>query len=279
MNDPEKVWPALEEMFLQDAREGLPEFSDWGASSLLLPHLNYDSQLVAIRHLLRRNKEEDEALDKEMEELGERARAGCERSNDAYGDRFYTSIYQGAAHSMAAAGMIIPLIESIFRHAFQELRKRSENREPPSAHGRWEQPAEDQWDCRFVWKKGKRTENVVEGILQLSEAVGLRPHLPKDLKPTLQALFEYRNKMFHCGFEWPLDDRQKFEKRIAEANWPGLWFSKATSGGDPWIFYLSEDFIQHALQTIDLIIKGLGHFVQENGVLSPPPTASQVEPS
>ena len=35
--------------------------------------------------------------------------------------------------------------------------------------------------------------------------------LPGDLEITLRALFAYRNKMLHCGFEWSEDETTKFE--------------------------------------------------------------------
>ena len=61
--------------------------------------------------------------------------------------------------------------------------------------------------------------------VQLTEALGLTSHLPNDLKPIFQALFEYGNRMFHCGFEWPVHERRSFENRIAEAGWPSEWFA------------------------------------------------------
>ena len=70
---------------------------------------------------------------------------------------------------------------------------------------------------------------------------------------TLAALFAYRNKMFHNGFEWPMKERHKFSEEIQRRGWPPEWFKKSTSGDQPWIFYMSADFIQHCLDTIDQV--------------------------
>ena len=64
----------------------------------------------------------------------------------------------------------------------------------------------------------------MNGILQLLDAIDMADHMPDDLRPMLSALFEYRNKMFHLGLEWPLEERQRFDKRLSK--WPREWFSK-----------------------------------------------------
>lgn len=95
-------------------------------------------------------------------------------------------------------------------------------------------------------------------------------HLPGDPRPTLQALFEYRNKMFHCGFEWPVDEREQFDNRIKEAKWPFDWFDKATSGGKPWVFYLTDTFINHCLTMVERVIEGIGAFCRKELPPGPP---------
>ena len=40
------------------------------------------------------------------------------------------------------------------------------------------------------------------------------------------------------------------------------WFGRATTGGEPWVFYLSPAFVDHCLGTIDAVIVGLGAFVR-----------------
>lgn len=70
-------------------------------------------------------------------------------------------------------------------------------------------------------------------------------------------LFEYRNKMFHLCLEWPDEERKKFAARIDSGGWTDC-FARAKSGGKPWIFYMSREFIDHCLDTVDRIIEGIG---------------------
>jgi len=103
--------------------------------------------------------------------------------------------------AMSAVGVLAPLIESIFYQSFEGLRRKflEPDKVVFSAHERWQWSSTAQWDCHFVWGKKGARRDIVKGIIQLGEATGLSPHLPADLMPTLQALFEYRNKMFHNG--------------------------------------------------------------------------------
>ncbi len=70
--------------------------------------------------------------------------------------------------------------------------------------------------------------------------------------------------MFHLGFEWPDTERNAFERRIAADGWPQDWFAQASSDGKPWVFYLSDTFVQHCLTMVDQIFAGLGAFVRQN---------------
>ncbi len=264
MNPADKEQEDLLALFERDAGAGIPEISNRDAALVLLPDLDFDAQLLAIRHLLRRHHETDQQLEKEMQDLSAFAhRTGREHYQDDWGELFQISVYQDAAHSMAAVGVLAPLIESIFYQAFQNMPSRLEcGAGRLFSHSRGRLAAADLWDCHFYWKTSGRQKNLVEGILQLTDASGLKPHLPANLRPTLDALLAYRNKMFHCGFEWPVDERRAFEARIRDTNWPSDWFARATRGGDPWIFYMSEIFIEHCLTTIDQVIEGLGAFVR-----------------
>jgi hypothetical protein len=246
----------------------LPEMDSRDAAALLLPDLDDKAQLIAIHSLLSRNRLANKELDDEIKRIEEFARQTSgfrnQRAVDEWVERMHDSVYQDAAHSMAAVGMLAPLIESIFTQAFRGIREQffaTEN--PPSAHPRWQESTEDQWDCHFVWKRGKRCEDLVAGIVQLAKATGLSSHLPNDLRPTLQALFGYRNKMFHNGFEWPVQERTRFKQRITDQGWPSDWFAKSETDKAPWIFYLTDAFIDHCLKTIDQIMDGLGAYVNE----------------
>jgi hypothetical protein len=246
----------------------LPDGDDRDDTALLLPDLDYEAQLIAIRNLLSRNRRADKDLENEIKSIEDYGRRTSGFRNESAVDewlaRVRDSVYQDAAHSMAAVGMLAPLVESIFTQAFRDIREQFfAMQSSPSTHHRWQESTEDQWGCHFVWNRGKRREDLVAGIAQLAEATGLSSHLPNDLRPTLQALFGYRNKMFHNGFEWPVQERAKFKKRITDEGWPSDWFAKSETDEVPWIFYFTDAFIDHCLQTIDDVLDGLGAYVNE----------------
>lgn len=247
----------------------LPEIDSRDAICLVLQDLDYQAQLLAIRGLLWRHKQADEQLEDEIKRIGEYARKSSglrgEHAVDEWVNRLHASVYQDAAHSMAAVGMLAPFVESIFCQSFRGIRQHFFALATSySHHPRWERSSNNGWDCHFLYHaKGKRRTDLVAGIAQLADAVGLISHLPNDWKPTLRALFAYRNKMFHCGFEWPVNERSSFEKYITKDQWPSGWFAKATSGGSPWVFYLTEVFLDHCLATVDRIIDGIGGYVLE----------------
>lgn len=232
-------------------------------------NLDIESQLIAVRGLLARNLEAEEILSNEIRHIEEHAKkvSGIlnEQAVDDWLDRLNHSVYVDAAHSMAAVGMLAPLVESLFFQCFQGIGRRFfPALFPNDEHERWSRTYAAQWDCHFVIKRGRVKRGLVEGIMQLAEATGLDKRLPSDLKATLSALFAYRNKMFHLGFEWPLEERASFEKTIADNLWPKEWFLKATSGESPWIFYFSKVFTNHCLATIDKVLDGISEFVRDD---------------
>lgn len=257
-----------------DAGAGIPEFSDRDAAGLVLPHINYDTQLLAIEELLRAHRSRSETVVKEIKQTEDAAKQSTglrsERAVDDYIELVHFSIYQDAAHSTAAVGMLAPFIESIFDHAFTSIRQyaKEKNTQHP-VHARWIGDDEHLWDCHWVRKRnGNWSKEVAEGIEQLSEAVGLTPFLPADLSLTLKALFAYRNKMLHCGFEWKPDVRNAFDKRIKDDGWPPAWFERATSGGEPWVFYMTDAFIDHCVKTTEAVIDAIGAYCNEKFLYS-----------
>ena len=195
---------------------------------------DYDSQMAAIFDLLYRLEEADDKLAfdiKNTEEFALRSSGDANESAvEEWVDLTHASLYQDAAHSMAAVGMLAPVIESVFKNAFLKM---GEN----------------------LHRKG----GIVKGIESAVERSGLRPYLPDDLISTLEALFAYRNKMFHYGFEWPQDERRKFNNRLSD--WPTGWFQKATLDDEPWMFYMSPYFIRHCLSVILMCIEGIESFI------------------
>jgi hypothetical protein len=236
---------------------------------------DYIAQILAVKNLLERQKHHDDTLQQQMDKIEALIKkTGSERVIDEWGEHFYESIYQDAAHSMAAVGMLAPLIESFFLQSFYGLQRLLKNptrrrgdqaarlpEEMDTSHPRWKWPEKKQWDCHFYSNKnGNPQKDLVRGIKEISTSIGLIRYMPTDLQSVLHALFSYRNKMFHHGFEWPPAQRQNFERQLAD--WSTDWFSKSTSGEKPWMFYLTGTYIEHCLATIDKSISGIGAFAR-----------------
>jgi hypothetical protein len=258
-------------MLAADGGAGLEniDLSDRDRACQILDRIDYEQQLTAIKGLLARNKAADKQLEAERDEIMAFIRKSTgsaqERAIDESGENFYAMVYQGAAHSMAALGMIAPTYESMFFHAFQGIREafRKAGVSPPP-HARSGITITDHyWDCHLVHSqdaKPKTRTNLVKGIMELAEATQLE--LPDGLQSLLEALFYYRNKMFHYGFEWPRSECLKFSKRIAEKKWDD-WFERAEHAGEPWIFYMSDDFIKLCLGMTDKVLDALGRYCKD----------------
>ena len=207
-----------------------------------LEEFNHGAQLVAIRGLLHRQERADQLLSDRINEADEVARRTGGRANDHAVDVWVElaemSCYQDAAHSMAAVGMIAPFIESAFRAAFRSI-----GNELP---------------------QGCLVMNIVKRV----QEVCMKEYMPEDLEPTLSALFAYRNKMFHGGFEWSSKELKWFKRKMDECLWPPEWFSRATSGDEPWMFYMTSTFVVHCLKVAEDVISGIEQFGLENNSAS-----------
>lgn len=243
------------------------ELTDRVRALILMHEYDLEAQLLAIRNVLRRNRKTDEMLAAEIESLNAAIRESSGENagqfEDWRVDRLHSSVFQDAAHSMSAVGMLAPFMESLFVAIFKGLRA-NQRRNNSDANPRIAALDDHFWDPHHVFDHGGHRRNIVQGIVQLSDSIGLSEFLPDDLDRTLSALFAYRNKMFHHGFEWPLDERQTFEQTIRQSNWPSNWFMKSLTGGDPWVFYLSTSFIHHCLMTIDQVLEGVGTYLQQH---------------
>ncbi len=248
------------------AKDGFPELDDRDYACILLPDLDYDAQLKAIHNLLQRHRKTESALSDEIRDIENHARQLTgfrnQQAVDEWIERLHDSVYQDAAHSMAAVGMLAPLVESIFYQALLKVRDHLLLTSlHMQSHPRWQHNDDKQWDCHFIWRGTKWTKDLVAGIYDLAEAVGLADYLPVDLRQKLQALFGYRNKMFHLGFEWPMNELQKFAKRTND--WPNDWFRAAKRDGTPWIFYMTEPFVSQCAVAIEQVIESIGIFARD----------------
>jgi len=242
---------------------GLEEITDQDIGEGILEP-DFRSQLITVRVVLQRIREAEEKVSAEIKQLEAdiRKRGVDSWLVDHWVDKLHSSTFLGATHSMAAVALIAPLMESLFGRAFLYFKRTmGESYSLGSGHERWQ--LDDRWDHRYLWKRGRRSGDIAKGIVQLAEAIDLKQHLPADLARTLSVLFEYRNKMFHCGLEWPSKDRKDFANLIKSNRWTDC-FERAESDGGPWIFYMSRKFIEHCVDTVDEVIAGIGARVRRS---------------
>ena len=160
--------------------------------------------------------------------------------------------------------MLAPLVESLFVSIFDGLRRRLlQHGHGDSADRRRCMSEAEFWDPHFVFGESGRHKDLVQGVAQLAKSVGISQHLPDDCGKVLTALFAYRNKMFHHGFEWPPEERRTFSARILSEGWPQKWFRKSTRGDEPWIYYMSPIFVDRCVFLVDEILEGVGRFLAD----------------
>ena len=198
---------------------------------------DYARHVEAMRGLLFRNQQADVALSDKISDSEEWTRRSTGEANDFAVD--YTvdlmgrSIYQEVAHSMAAVGMIAPFMEGVFKDVFERM------------------------------KEDLPRGDLAKNILKVVKKRKLAPYLPGQFARTMEALFRYRNDLFHWGFEWPAHIRQQFQD--ATSRWPDGWFEVAMEDAEPWMFSMSTAFINHCMKVAEEVPEGLQDFLVDEG--------------
>lgn len=244
------------------------DISNRDRALFLLQNFDLEGQLLAIRNVIRRNSQDDRDLSAEIKNLDARIRSSAlpyaERLQDLWLERLHTSVFQDAAHSMSAVGMLAPFVESLFVALFSGLRHYHQLKEGITSERTVCFAPDEFWRTHFPFSRHGRRSGIVGEITEVSDSIGLATYLPTGYASTLSALFAYRNKMFHHGFEWPVEERYKFEETMRNKGWSLDWFEKSTSGDVPWIFYMSDEFIDHCLKIIDQILEGVGMYLTQH---------------
>lgn len=235
----------------------------------LVNSIDWEAQLDAIKAVLRRNEDSSLAVAAHIDDLKEQAEnyrgPHHEHVVDNHTDAVWRSSYSEAAKSMSAIGMIIPMVESAYSQSLQALGGlyAAKGLEPPP-HKRWVRAGahEQRWNCQFYFGSDGAKPDIISGIRQISAATGLTAYMPDGAPDWLDAMLTYRNKMFHGGFEWSLDQRDQFEEQIAQRKWE-RFFNSARSGHKPWIFYLQDGVIAQMPAMVEGILDSLGRFAKE----------------
>lgn len=240
----------------------------------LIDNVEWDSQLQAIRLLIDWNRKarEDFSAYIQQSEVEVNAYSGPHHDHyvDQHVDLLHETVYRDAAESMSAIGMIAPMVESTLCQALAALGKMyQEKKMNPPTHYRWTRadkadcPWELRWNCQFYFNdQNEAKNNIPLGFPQLAEACGLARHLTSDFLTWSKAMFNYRNFMFHGGFEWSVGNRQKFTELIEKEGWH-QFFTCSTSRGEPWIYYLTNETIDAMPDRVEKMLDGLGQFAKE----------------
>lgn len=162
----------LLEAFARDAGAGVPEMEPVDEILSLLPDFDYPAQLTAIRELLRRQRAADAETTRSIRAL--EVGPPSQQAADERVDRLYGSVYQDAAHSVAAVGMLAPLAESFFRHALVVLGERhAQLGLPRPAASRFAKPGA--WD-----PKRNDSRGFVAAVREICDGAGITRYLPPE---------------------------------------------------------------------------------------------------
>jgi hypothetical protein len=164
--------------------------------------------------------------------------------SDAYIEGCIEGTYAHIGYCHTAVAALAPMFEGMFAHEFMVLRLINGDKVPDGEHRRCKKDAEVFWNPKLsVNRKDELEQNVQQGSVQILTALNLIKRFPPKFKSATEALFTYRNRSLHDGYEWPKEKRVKFKKLIDGHGW-GDWFSWARENGDPWIAYMNDEFIR-----------------------------------
>jgi len=169
---------------------------------------------------------------------------------DAHADVISRAHHESALRTLSIAGVYAPSLEGLLRQQFTSLREpydspnmSLENLVKNEANRRWciyDDDPDSFWEIdKIVEENGCVRKNIVEGFAQLRDALSVGKFFEQDDIRCFEALFAFRNKVFHNGYYWPMSERLIFLGRIKEMAWTDL-FDWCTEGEDPGIFHFTK---------------------------------------
>ncbi|MFH0981414.1 MAG: hypothetical protein V2A79_07740 [Planctomycetota bacterium] len=125
------------------------------------------------------------------------------------------------------------------------------------------------WNPRFfIDSQRKSHKDFVRGYQQMLDALGFAGELGTASAEVIEALFAYRNKCLHFGYEWPPEEARKFAETIQKKQdqwrtWSKErktwfpWFQVGTINDDPWLSSVTDSFVERVLREMETMAKAL----------------------
>ncbi|ANL47567.1 hypothetical protein AMC87_CH02902 [Rhizobium phaseoli] len=235
----------------------------------LVHNIDWQAQLRAVRLMISRNRQAGEAFSKAIANDAAEVRAYEGPHQDhwigQHVDMIHESVYRDAAESMAAIGMIAPLVESTLGQSLAALGGMHDRKNiHPGNHKRWKRAEShaERWNCQYYFDdKNVAKNNIILGLPQVAAACGLDKFLSQDFMTWFKAMFNYRNFMLHGGFEWTVQRREFFEKEIVKHGWE-QFFTCSTTNGRPWVYYIKDEAIDALPTMVENMLDSLGRFTK-----------------
>ncbi len=206
---------------------------------------DHDGHLRAICGLAAAMDEWQRQWDAAADEASSRTNQS-ERDVDDAISIFYDAGFAQLARSHAFICTIAAFTESFFSLSLKKVGKEFSGRlnEANPRVRRFATSPESFWNTRKP--EGDRN-GIAARIGDILEGANLKEYFGPDFGRLMAAIFTYRNHMVHNGYEWHLQTRRDFMKKIEDEGWSG-WFSVATTGSEPWFFTMTPAFYDACLK-------------------------------
>ncbi len=206
--------------------------------------------------------------------------APSEHSADLCADAAFNGTFADVAISQAAVGALSPMFETFFRRSAEELRKRWDNRPLPDSSRKALLAPRYFWDPLLVATpngKKKKTKNIRLGYRQLLETLGLNHVIDPRSDDVIEALWVYRNCALHEGYEWSPEKLSAYKSKANPIRWSSQsrpthvtdpphrvpWFAECLVDGQPWLFLVTNAFVEAALDSLDRMAKALTEAIRK----------------
>ena len=182
---------------------------------------------------------------------------------DWYEHEFWKAGLEDVRDSMMITATIWPFIERLLAEIFEEI------------YAQTKKP-------RIKRVKG---EGHADKIIREIKHLEYQDYMPENFEIAIQALYKYRNNMFHNGLLWPVKERTRFQEATENHNWSKEWFSgvyERKEGEDiGYLITLSEDFIEYWNRAIKQILTAFDEYVQKqnkhHGMICPIIESEQIK--